>query len=77
MKGFLCTASAVYEYNGWRFEYGGYGGPWPLHANSDAPQDIDLPEDHEFWQTVKRFQALAPEEREEYLVLRGGCIEFE
>lgn len=78
-KNYLCLGGNIYEFEGWRFEWHSYHGPWPLQADSDKPVDLtfDTPEELEFWQMIERFRDLPATEREGYLVLQGGCIEFE
>ena len=73
MTGFICTAT-VYEFEGLRFEFGGYCGPYPLDDNGDPVNEEPTAA---FWSLIERFEALQESEREACRVIRGGCIPFE
>ena len=69
-RSWLCLGGNVYEFEGVRFEWHRYSGPWPIDANGN-PLD-ELPDG--FWQMVDRFQQLSADEKAGCLVARGGCI---
>lgn len=68
ITGFFC-GPRVYEFEGWTFEWHSYCGPWPLKKNGDPR----FAAGRRFWQMIKRFDALSPEERVKCRIVDGGC----
>jgi len=73
MRGFLCMAR-VYEFAGYRFEFGGYVGPWPVDENGEPGDWEQVQDDNAFWEAMERFAGLTDEERAAHCVVSGGCV---
>jgi hypothetical protein len=69
-RGWIC-GPRLYEFEGWFFEFGAYGGPWPLCKNGNLRKRAG----RKFWQMFTRFMALREDKQEAYRV-GGGCQRF-
>ena len=69
-SGFICS-TPVYEFEGWTFEYGYTGGPWPLKKNGELRKKAG----RKFWAMFYRFSKLSDDEKYAHRV-GGGCQSF-
>lgn len=68
MNGFMCS-SPIYQYDGWTFEYGMIGGPWPIRKDGELFKRAGA----KFWNMFSKFMA---EEDQETFRVGGGCDRF-
>ena len=67
--GFICMAR-IYEFNGWKFEYG-YTGCWPLKNN----MELRVKAGRTFFNAIDEFFKMSDSEKEKHRI-GGGCIRF-
>ena len=68
MTGFICS-NPLYEYDGWRFEFGMMTGPWPIRKDGEVYKRAGK----KFYDMFERWYALP--NREDYRI-GGGCERF-
>jgi hypothetical protein len=69
-RGWIC-GPRLYEFEGWFFEFGAYGGPWPLRKDGEPRKRAGK----KFWEMFTRFLAL-PEGQKKSCRVGGGCQQF-
>lgn len=70
IHGHMCGPK-VYEFEGVKFEYSDYNGPYPLKKNGDPKMNPD----RKFYDLFDRFNKLTEEEKKKRRI-GGGCISF-
>ena len=65
---FLCVGDAVYEYDGFRFEWHHYFGPINIHKKTD---ECLVKQSQAFFKAAERWQELPEKERETFRVERN------
>ena len=67
-QGWIC-GPRIYEYDGWVFEFGAFGGPWPLKKDLCRRKRAG----RTFWKMIGKFDLLTSKEKDKYCV-GGGCM---
>lgn len=64
LVGFLCGCELVYEFEGFRFEWHSYHGPYQVRRDTG---EVRTTVAKGFWTAMDRFQKLSDEEKQKHL----------